>query len=258
MSKFFSSFDQGFFALLNVLFRNWGSTRAQAAMNKYRDYTSSKADPRRLEFHKSLYRQLREGHVSWDSYDYGEGYYYQGLKALGITGFRDTDARIDAMDLKQLVSGKSVLEIGCNTGFLSLGIAGSASKVTGFDINPYLIEIARQSADYLGIDNVDFSTVSFEDFSPDAPYDCVISFANHSTYDGNTKQSLTDYFKKCSGLLNNGGLFLFESHPPSIEKDSFHKTVELIEEYFSISSIEKPEYGNHMDSQRAFIVATKR
>lgn len=258
MPRFFTTYEQGLIPLLGELFRNWGKSRAQAAMNKYRDYNSAKSDAVRLQLQKTLYQHLAEGHSAWDSYDYGEGYYYQGLKALGITGFRDTDARIKAMELKTLTAGKTVLEIGCNTGFLSLGIAECASKVTGFDINPHLIKIAQSAAAYLNIKDVEFSTESFEDFSPEKPYECVISFANHSTYDGNTKQSLEDYFAKCAELLKESGLFLFESHPPVIEKDNFHKIVELIEEYFSISFCTELNYGNHLDSNRTFIVAHKK
>jgi cyclopropane fatty-acyl-phospholipid synthase-like methyltransferase len=257
MSRFFSTYEQGVIPLLGELIRNWGKSRAQAAFNKYNNYKSAKSDVQLLQLQQKLYQHLISARSGWDSYDYGEGYYYQGLRALGITGFRDTDARISEMDLTALVAGKSVLEIGSNTGFLSLGIASSALKMIGIDINPYLIKISQDAAAYLNIKNVEFLVTSFEDFSPESPFECVISFANHSTYDGNTKQSLDDYFSKCANLLTENGLFLFESHPPVIEKENFHKTINMIGQYFSISSVTELKYGNHLDANRTFIVASK-
>ncbi len=258
MPDFFSSYEQGLFSLLKLLAKNWGTTRAQAAINKYRDYTSSRSNIDRLKFHNSLFQIVLLGHTSWESHDYGEGYYYQGLKALGITGLRDTDARIEAMGLKDLVAGKSVLEIGCNSGFLSLGIAQSASNVTGIEINPHLIDIAIEASKYLNIENASFSAISFEDYVPEETFDCVLSFANHATYDGNTKQSLEDYFRKCADCLNDSGLFVFESHPPAIEKDKLHVTIDLIEELFTVSIRKQLEFGTFLDSGRIFLVGTRR
>ena len=103
MSKFFSKYEKGLFSLLGVLIKDWGSVRAQSAVNKYRDYRLTSSDVNRLELHKKLYQIILESRRSWESYDYGEGYFYQGLKALGITGLRDTDARIEATKLKNLV-----------------------------------------------------------------------------------------------------------------------------------------------------------
>jgi len=258
MSKFFSKYEKGLFSLLGVLIKDWGSVRAQSAVNKYRDYRLTSSDVNRLELHKKLYQIILESRRSWESYDYGEGYFYQGLKALGITGLRDTDARIEATKLKNLVAGKNVLEIGCNTGFLSLGISDSATKITGFDINPYLISVAQECAQFLKIENVDFKVTTFEEFDTQKTYECVISFANHSTYDGNTKHSLNAYFQKCSTLLSENGLLIFESHPPIIEKNNFNKIVELIEENFSIISNEKLQYGSQLDANRTFLIGKKR
>jgi len=50
-------------------------------------------------------------------------------------------------------------------------------------------------------------------------------------------------------------VFLFESHPPAHEGESFHKTVELLEKYFSIEKKEVLEYGSFLDRGRTFIVA---
>ena len=51
----------------------------------------------------------------WASYDDGEGYFYQSLDLIGVTGFRDTKASVDAMGLKEFLKDKEILKIGYNT-----------------------------------------------------------------------------------------------------------------------------------------------
>ena len=129
---------------------------------------------------------------------------------------------------------RTVLEIGCNTGFLSLAIAPAARRVVAFEINPYLIEIGRIGADAPRASTTSSSWSSrFEDFDAgDERFDDVLSFANHHTYDGNTRQALEEYFERCHALLRPGGRLIFESHPPALEGRDFGRTVEIIERYF--------------------------
>lgn len=49
-----------------------------------------------------------------------------------------------------------VLDVGCGTGILSLGIAPHVAKVVGTDISPEMIEVARHKAQLRGIANVEF------------------------------------------------------------------------------------------------------
>lgn len=230
----------------------------QSMLNRIRDYQNLSRRPELLPLHRRLNELLLEAQEKWDSYDYGEGYFYQGLEALGITGLRDTDARIHAMDLPSRVRAKTVLEIGCNAGFLSLGLSNLASRIVGFDINPWLIEIGREAARFLDRDNVELITTSFEDFQTDERFDVVLSFANHSTYDRNTRQSLESYFQRCDDLLAAGGLFLFESHPPAHEGEGLKEVSRLIDERFRVLETRVLEYGAFLDNGRTFIAAEKR
>ncbi len=136
--------------------------------------------------------------------------------ALGITGLRDTKGRVDSMELADHVKAKRVLEIGCNSGFLSLSVA--AAKTDGFDLNPFLIniDIGIAAADNLGVDNAHFWTSSFEELDAKPEYDFVLSFANHSTFDENTSQDIESYFSKCAAfLVPEGTLFLNRTHQPT-------------------------------------------
>jgi SAM-dependent methyltransferase len=232
--------------------------RAVSIRNRQKDYGRLAKRPDLLVVHREMNRQLALQAEEWESYDYGEGYFYQSSDELGITGLRDTTARVAAFALLERVAGRSVLEIGCNTGFLTLAIAPAAAHVVAFELNPYLVAIARIGARFLRADNVDFSVCAFEDFTAGERFDDVLSFANHHTYDGNTRQSLEDYFARCHACSRPGGRLIFESHPPELEGQHFDKTIAIIERYYAIENVEVHEYGTFLDANRRFIVGTKR
>lgn len=57
---------------------------------------------------------------------------------------------------KILNNNHKVLEIGCGTGIISLGIADQVNSVIAIDISPKMIEVAKQKAERLRIKNVRF------------------------------------------------------------------------------------------------------
>jgi SAM-dependent methyltransferase len=224
--------------------------------NRQDDYVPLTKDRTLLALHLEMNRQLLAQAEEWDDYDYGEGYFYQSSKALGISGLRDTDARVAAFGLPELLAGRTVLEIGCNTGFLGLAIAPICDRVFGFELNPYLIAIAEAATTYLGITNMDVEVSSFEDLAPDATFDDVLSFANHHTYDENQREPLDDYFERCHAFTRPGGRLIFESHPPELEGD-IEPTLVSIEKFFTIEHREVPDYGTFLDKDRTLVIATR-
>lgn len=232
-------------------------TRKLSLINRQRDYLRLDSEPQHLVLHRELNRRLWQASRSWSDHDYGEGYFYQSFPRIGITGLRDTEARVEAMGLRRLLAGKRVLEIGCNTGFLALSIADVAESVVGFDINPHLIGIAEVVADHLGITNTEFQVSSFEELSSGTPFDVVLSFANHATYDGNTRQSIEAYFDRCRDLINSGGLLLFESHPAAYEGDGLVHVCQVLDTTFSVQDQRILDYGTFFDRGRTFVVAER-
>ena len=234
------------------------SLQAMSIHNRQNDYNALGRHPDRRALHGALNAQLALQTERWPTYDYGEGWFYQSSDELGISGLRDTTARVQAFALADLVRGRRVFEIGCNTGFLSLAIATAAERVVAFELNPYLIAIAEAGKEFLGRSNVDFSVAAFEDMPEGEQYDDVLSFANHHTYDGNTRQSLNDYFERCHAFTRPGGRLIFESHPPELEGTEFHRTLDLIECFYTVERSEVHRYGTFLDQGRRFIVATRR
>lgn len=224
-------------------------------MNRLKDYQRLAGDSDLLSLHRELNRCLFDATNKWDSYDYGEGYFYQGWDRIGVTGLRDTTARVEAMGLRDLLKGNIVLEIGCNTGFLSLAIADVVERIEGFDLNPHIVDVAKRTAKYLEIDNAEFSITAFEDYEVTSKFDAVLSFANHSTYDGNTRFSIEQFFAQCRDLIQPNGLFIFESHPPHHEGEGLEDVCAIIEKLFEVEDRQVLQYGTTLDTNRTFIVA---
>jgi SAM-dependent methyltransferase len=211
-----------------------------------------------MNLHLELNRVLVDQTADWSSHDYGEGYFYQGFADVSVSGLRDTAARVAALHMLDRVRGRSVLDIGSNSGFISIALAETAESVDGVESNPYLNKMGRLVAEHLGRSNVKFTDGDFENFEPGRKFDVVASFANHSTFDGNTKHTLEEYFDKCRILLESDGIFLFESHAPAYEGEALDSVICLIEDRFSIVEKTVLDTGKRFDDGRTLLVANPK
>lgn len=233
-----------------------------SACNRLKDYGKMMAssDKELWKLHERLENIRNEMSENYTSYDYGNGYYYQSMPSLNISGYRDTADRIEKLNLKELVSDKTVLDVGSNTGFILLTLAQEIKKGIGIELNPYLVSTAKEVQKYLGAENIEFIPTPFENYdSNDIQFDVILSLANHSTYDGNTQQTLESYFQSIFNLLSINGIFIFESHPPQHEpNEKLEKTISVIEKYFDIK--EKPQITmkGFLDKNRTYIIAIKK
>lgn len=238
----------------DMLFTN-SKIKRLSQLNRYRDYVSLHSNAALLDLHYKIHEKLLSAIAEWHSHDYGEGYFYQGLDQINITGLRNTRARIEAMDLHNVLKNMSVLEIGCNSGFISTSLSDTVENLLGFDLNPYLVDIARMVRDHLGYSNIEFLISSFDEFKTRQMFDAVLSFANHTTYDGNSDIPIKDYFIKCKRLLRPGGIMLFESHPPQLEGAGLKNVIQIINTEFTILEQRVLNYGTFLDRGRTFIIA---
>ena len=233
-----------------------------SAKNEINDYAVmlKNSNQRLWLLHERLEKIRHDIKENYKSYDYGNGYYYQSMKSINISGYRDTEDRIKQLDLMDRLKGKSILDIGSNTGFLLLSLGDSLKEGVGVELNQYLVETSDEVKKYTGLRNIDFISSSFEDYNPsNKKFDVILSLANHSTFDGNTKQSLEDYFKKISTLLANNGKLIFESHPPQIEPvEKLEKTLALISKYFEIEDKPIIAMKGFLDKNRTYVVGRKK
>jgi spermidine synthase len=228
---------------------------------RFKDKRNLQKGNRALEsLHESLERIRNQSIKEYPHYDYGSGYNYQSLEELNLSGFRLTEKRVSALNLNQRLQGKRVLDIGSNMGCVLFSVRDSIKSGLGVEINKFLVEQSDLIASYLNSNKkLKFICTSFENLSKNQySFDVILSLANHSTYDGNTKQSLDSYFSKIYELLADDGQLIFESHPPEIEPyDNLEKTFDIIKKYFSTTKIEVKGLNGFLDKNRTYIVCKK-
>ncbi len=99
-----------------------------------------------------------------------------------------------------------VLEFGCGVGWLSLLLARRGYDVTGVDISPDAIAIAREQSVLQNIPRTRFILADYEDFRVENPVDCVIFYS--SLHHAEDEQSAM----RCAyeSLADRGMLIAFE------------------------------------------------
>lgn len=143
--------------------------------------------------------------------DFGQDKFYQSYEELGIKGFRPSTYRLIKYGIDDLLNkNQTVLDIGCNCGFLDLMITSKVKFVRGIEYDKILVCIADYVKKYQKIDNCEFNNDDFNVwFNQNTDkYDVVFSFAIHHWL--NIKPDI--YIKKIDSLLLKGGIFFIESH----------------------------------------------
>jgi SAM-dependent methyltransferase len=214
---------------------------------------------RRSALYAAIKRDLAEARA-WSGYDYGLGYLYQSFSLLGLSGRRNTERRVAVASLIERTRGRSILDIGCNTGFVSLALASTAKQVTGFDFNPYLVATAQRCSHYLELDNVRFSVSSFAEFPENQKFDVVMSLSNHITFDGPLYPTLDGYLEKCVRLLKKDGHIVFESHTPAFEARAgdMDDLLPKLRGHFVDVFLSSSENGTKLDRGRILYVGRRR
>jgi 2-polyprenyl-6-hydroxyphenyl methylase/3-demethylubiquinone-9 3-methyltransferase len=78
-------------------------------------------------------------------------------------------ARLDYIEARAGLAGRRVLDVGCGGGLLAEGMARRGARVTGIDLSPGALEVARLHALEAGV-TVDYRQVAVEEL-PDSDHD---------------------------------------------------------------------------------------
>lgn len=141
---------------------------------------------------------------------------YQSYDRIQFKGLRwSPEKRIKDYGIDQHVfPGSTVLDIGCNSGFLAIELAYAyqAGMVCGIEPNPWLIEVAETVADYLNVgDRTKFINCRFDEMSRELDFDVILSLAAFYTGDAREREEADAYFRRCWSLLTKGGCIIYES-----------------------------------------------
>jgi SAM-dependent methyltransferase len=86
----------------------------------------------------------------------------------------------------------TVLDLGCGTGAIALGLAEQAGRVVGRDISEGMMDEARRKAEERGLDNVEFGQGQFREPNYDGEVDIVTSnFAMHHLNDAEKREAIS-------------------------------------------------------------------
>ena len=148
--------------------------------------------------------------------------FYQTHPELKLEGIRPTLARINSYGLLDMISENSeILDIGGNTGFMSMFLSKYAKHIDMVEMNDKFVRIAHIAKKHLGIHNYQIHNIDIKSYNPNKKYDVIISTAIHKWVGLN----LEDYYELISSWLTTNGTVLFESH-------ATNEDIEKIEYFF--------------------------
>lgn len=101
---------------------------------------------------------------------------------------------------------KTVLDVGCGTGYLTSLISQKTNICCGIDISKQSIDIAKNK---YGNENTDFFVSPIKDFHSDLLFDCCVSNMVFMS-DPEIEQSLKNIY---ANLKNDGLLYIMITHP---------------------------------------------
>jgi len=230
--------------------------------NELKDYFNLLSVKKNEKLHKLHYEiNIIRNDIKRDSndYDYGQGYFYQSVPVVNITGYRNTEERVKKINLSKRLYGKKVLDIGSNVGAILFQVRHNINHGVGIERSPYLIKKSNLIKTYLNATNIDFINTSFEEFLYPKKFDVILSLANHNTIDGNTQFTIKEYFEKIYFLLSENGTVIFESHPASIEKKAdLDKVISTIDIFFNIVEKLNIQFDGFLDKNRTHLILEKK
>jgi len=199
--------------------------------------------------HKKIQSELRQQKKEYPHFIYEQGFPYQALHTLGIFGVRSTETRFEDYELAKYINADDrILDIGCNCGFMLIYTSfrtGCCGK--GIDINPYMINIGKYVAEFLGLsEKISLKSERYQDFIPEEKYTVVFSFAAHWTDDEQLRPDFIQYMESLYNLLTEEGILVFESHSSDVNNPEFYRNMDNLKRYFSWSG-SKLLYNNQRE-----------
>jgi ubiquinone/menaquinone biosynthesis C-methylase UbiE len=131
--------------------------------------------------------------------------YDLGIRLLSL-GQSD---RVQARMAEQVEASERILDVGCGTGSLALRCARRGAQVTGIDISPQMLDVAREKVAAAGLgDRVELrqmSAVDLDEAFPDGTFDVVVSSLTFSEL---SEEEQRFVLRECRRLLRDGGRLL--------------------------------------------------
>lgn len=132
--------------------------------------------------------------------------YAQYYDYFELAGFAESEELNEFLDeLFELNSVKTVVDFSCGTGAQCVGLARKGYQVTAADINPAMLELAKQKAAKASINNLKFTQADMRTASL-GTFEAAISIFNAIGH--LTRKECADFFVNAFNHLVDGGLFV--------------------------------------------------
>lgn len=108
------------------------------------------------------------------------------------------------------VNGKHIIDVGCGTGNLTLGLASSGAVVSGIDLDEQMLALARQKGDFE--ERVIFQKINMlklHDFFQPYSYDAVVCFGNTLVHLQRPGEILS-FLNQSNKVLNQTGKLMLQ------------------------------------------------
>lgn len=215
------------------------------------DYVcENEADDGHSGIRKQILEILQEGIP-----DFGGVVPYQSLEMIGLKAGRPTEKRIEEYGLRQILKAEDdVLDIGCNSGFFDILVAGLVHSVTGVEYDKTLVRVGELVRDYLKVPNCVFYNGDFKEWYKRTDrklYNVIFSFAIHHWLD----LSPQDYCVILDSLLKEEGYICFESHIYGMDEEADKCRQKLLEMGYQIICDKKVSDGG--TEEREYILFKK-
>ena len=149
-------------------------------------------------------------------------HFYQTHPKLNISGVRPTISRLNNYKLFDYINNHSVvLDIGCNTGFVSSYLSGFVKSIDAVEYNQEVFSIACKTIDYLSINNINLFNMDIKEFQSTEKYDLVMSFAIHRW----VGLGIIEYLRLLESYKKEKGFVIIESHPDDVDKSSLREAI---------------------------------
>lgn len=222
----------------------------------FKDYRMFPTDRSKYLTHLDEYMGLIDSYLDSDSIYAGKrwGFFYESFPGIGIDGVRSCQDRIDRYGLRGILkSNFSLLDIGCNSGFLALQVAPYVRKVVGIELDNKQVEVGKKAAGLAGVDNAELIAIDFNEYETNERFDVILCLAVHE-YIVTSDETKNRFIRKIHEMLDVGGYFVFESQ---IRVDNlFYDLCDRFEEQMSIQRMGSYFETFHM-SEREFKVYRK-
>ncbi|WP_028925073.1 class I SAM-dependent methyltransferase [Pseudonocardia acaciae] len=165
----------------------------------------------------------------------------EAFDALGKdyeTAFAGLTAQRDELDwlVTELSEGARVLDVGCGTGRPTAEtLAAAGLDVTGVDVSPRMVDIARTQVPGARFEVADLRTLTF----PAGSWDAVVAFFPLLQL---TRAEIDAALAKFAGWLAPGGIFLLATVPADIE----NVEVEFMGKPVTVSSYPREVYRERL------------